>query len=176
MLAVSMQGCKSTKSVVPEQTTVNQILLDSISRSLFQKDSVYIGKSHWMEYHPQLVINYDTSTINLRPSTINRVDTIVIRDSVIAYRLKHVHDTTSVIKRDTIPIIQKVEVTKEVPRRRNWFDWMCYGVTGLLMLVLVAYIVKRLLPLCEGSSLILTLSPYHLTYHYHLKNTYMIYW
>ena len=147
MLAVSMQGCKSTKSVVPEQTTVNQILLDSISRSLFQKDSVYIGRIHWMEYHPQLVINVDTSVVSNKPPVVCRTDTIVIRDSVIAYRLKHVRDSAKVIERDTIPVIQKVEVVKEVPRSRNWFDWMCYGITGLLVLVLVAYIVKRLLPL-----------------------------
>ena len=146
MLAVSIVGCSSHNFSVKRSDTLTEnsqnfrVDLDSISRSLFQKDSVYIGKSHWMEYHPQLVVNVDTTGIC-------RVDTVVIRDSVTVYRLRHVRDSARVIERDTIPVVQRVEVVKEVPRSRNWFDWMCYSVTGLVMLVLVAYIVKRLLPL-----------------------------
>ena len=110
-----------------------------------------------MECHPQLVINVDTSVVSNQPTGINnkptgrnrqptgmvRVDTIVIRDSVIAYRLKHVRDSAKVIERDTISVVQRVEVVKEVPRSRNWFDWMCYGVTGLLVMGIVAYACVR---------------------------------
>ena len=96
-----------------------------------------------MEYHPQLVINVDTSGVSNKPSAVCRTDTIVIRDSVIVYRLKHVRDSAKVIERDTVPVIQRVEVVKEVQRARSWFDWMCYGVTELVVMGIVAYACVR---------------------------------
>ena len=71
-------------------------------------------------------------------------DTLYVRDSITVYRV--------VARRDTVRRVEKVEEVKEVPvevvkevaRKRNWFDWMCYGITGFVVLVIILYIVKRL--------------------------------
>lgn len=63
-------------------------------------------------------------------------DTILIREKeeIVRYRLRC--DTVERVKleviRDSIPYPVEVEVIKEVPRKRTWFDILSYCALGIL--------------------------------------------
>lgn len=115
-----LTACRSVKTV---PVVTNTISYDTLLVNQVLHDSVYVG-------HDRLQKMLG--------------DTMYIRDSITVYRV--------IAKRDTVTKVQEVqkvkevpvEVVKEVARKRNWFDWVCYGVTGLLVIGIILVLLKRL--------------------------------
>ena len=86
-------------------------------------------------------LQYD-STFHDRYHSVIAIDSIVyVRDSVVLYKYKLKHDSVFIHKTDTVYIKHNITKTKEVPRKRNWFDWLCYSVTGTVLLFLLTYLL-----------------------------------
>ena len=86
-------------------------------------------------------IHYDSIYIDSWHSTYHRADT-VYRDQIrYEYRYRLLHDTLRVNRVDSIPVVCKVEVVREVSRPLSWFDKVCRACFFVLLLVMIIVIV-----------------------------------
>ena len=85
------------------------------------------------------------STFHNRYHSVIAIDSIVyVRDSVVLYKYKIKHDSVFIHKTDTA-FVEHTEVKRvEVPRKRSWWDYFCYCVTGTILLYLLTYLLTIL--------------------------------
>ena len=82
-------------------------------------------------------VQYD-STFHDRYHTMIAVDSIIyIRDSVTQIRYRKVHDSIYIHKTDTLWMKRTTTKSKEVERRRTWFDYTAYAALAILALLLM---------------------------------------
>ena len=115
MLVLSTASCSTSRvqsSSVRDSVVVKH---DTVFTSRFLYDSTYVDRWHTM-------IANDSS--------------VIIRDSVVHYRLKIKHDSIYINKTDTVFVRRNVTKTREVPRRRTWFDYASYAALAVLLLLL----------------------------------------
>ena len=80
-------------------------------------------------------LQYDSTYID-RYHTMIAVDSVVyIRDSVTQIRYRRVHDSIYIHKTDTLWMQRTTTKTKEVERRRTWFDYTAYAALAILALM-----------------------------------------
>lgn len=109
---------------------------------------------HTSAVHDSIVVIHDTvfaarlqydSTFHDRYHSVIAIDSIVyVRDSVVLYKYKLKHDSVFIHKTDTAFVEHRVVRRVEVPRKRSWFDWLCYSVTGTVLLFLLTYLLTIL--------------------------------
>lgn len=121
LFVCALTGCTTTKYV-----EVEKVHHDSIYVTKFQKDSVWLHDSVWVERFG---------------------DTVRIDRWHTKYIEKQIHDTTYVAKRDTIP--QPYEVIKEVPKKLNRLQTLLIWSGGLSICAIIIFLVikfKKFLP------------------------------
>ncbi|MCR5333517.1 MAG: hypothetical protein K6E45_01190 [Bacteroidaceae bacterium] len=114
MLVVSMASCSTTRV-----------------QSSAERDSIVV--IHDTVFSARLQYN---STFNDRYHSVIAIDSIVyVRDSVVLYRYKLKHDSVFIHKTDTLWMQRTKTKTKEVERRRTWFDYTAYAALAILALM-----------------------------------------
>ena len=113
-------GCRSAKQAVQ---LIREVRTDTLYLSSQHYDSIYVSR--------------DLFTDRSR-------DTVYIKDSILEYRYKLLRDTVYQTRVDSIPILREVEVVREVPRKRNWIDYLCYTITAILSCLLLIRVLRYL--------------------------------
>ena len=125
MLVVSIASCSTTR-------VHTSAVRDSI---MMVHDTVFTAR-----------LQYD-STFHDHYHSVIAIDSIVyVRDSVVLHKYKIKHDSVFVHRTDTVYVKRNVTKTKEVPRKRNWFDYTSYSALAILI-VLLAWKIKKTLTL-----------------------------
>ena len=110
-LLLMLSGCKSTHSVA----VAERVLHDTCYVERVHYDSIYIDNWHY---------------------TYHRADTVFRNQIRYEYRYRMLHDTVSIHRVDSIPVIQEVEVVREVSRPLSWFDKLCRYSFFMLLCVI----------------------------------------
>ena len=118
--ALVLTGCATRRQL----QVVDRITHDTLYQSNVHYDSIYISQDKYID---------------------RSRDTLLIKDKTVEYRYRLLRDTVYKTRIDSIPFIHEVEVIREVPRDRNWIDYLCYTITviisGLLLIRLLSYVL-----------------------------------
>ena len=109
-------GCCGHKQIAD---FAKEVRSDTFRNDRFKHDSVFVGHERMVE---------------------RKHDTVFITDLTIEYRYKVVCDTVRIVKCDTIPFVQKVEVTKKEP-----YVPMLYKVSTVLLSIIIISIILYLI-------------------------------
>ena len=123
MLALSTASCSTTRVHTSAVRDSIVVIHDTVFTARLQYDSTFHDRYH---------------------SVIALDSVVYVRDSVVLYRYRLKHDSIYINKTDTVYIKRNVTKTKEVPRRRSWWDYFCYCVTGTILLYLLTYLLTIL--------------------------------
>lgn len=117
IIAILLSGCK-TQTIVVEKVQHDSIFIQNIRQdSIYLHDSIYVDRSK---------------------------DTVLITKWHTDYRYKFVHDTTSIVRVDSIPY--EVEIVKEVHKPNGW-DRFCHCATISLLVALLLFVAYKLFKL-----------------------------
>ena len=118
--ALVLTGCATRRQL----QVVDRITHDTLYQSNVHYDSIYVSQDKYID---------------------RSRDTLLIKDKTVEYRYRLLRDTVYKPRIDSIPFIHEVEVIREVPRDRNWIDYLCYTITviisGLLLIRVLSYIL-----------------------------------
>ena len=109
-------GCCGHKQIAD---FAKEVRSDTFRNDRFKHDSVFVGHERMVD---------------------SRHDTVFITDLTIEYRYKVVCVTVRIVKGDTIPFVQKVEVTKKEP-----YVPMLYKVSTVLLSIIIISIILYLI-------------------------------
>lgn len=125
MLALSIVSCSTTRVHTSAVRDSIVMVHDTIFTARLQYDSTFHDHYH----------------------SVIAIDSIVyVRDSVVLYKYKVNHDSVFIHKTDTA-FVKHTEVKRvEVPRKRNWLDYISYSALAILV-VLLAWKIKKTLTL-----------------------------
>ncbi len=123
MLMLNTAACSTTRVQSSSERDSIVAKHDTVFIARFLHDSTFIDRYHTMIANDSVVF---------------------VHDSVVLYKYKLKHDSVFIHKTDTVYIKRNITKTKEVPRKRNWFDWLCYSVTGTVLLFLLTYLLTFL--------------------------------
>ena len=118
---LTVYSCSTSRHVTQlvERTSVDTVYLSNV-----QYDSIYVSQDKYID---------------------RSRDTLLIKDKTVEYRYRLLRDTVYKTRIDSIPFIHEVEVIREVPRDRNWIDYLCYTITviisGLLLIRVLSYVL-----------------------------------
>lgn len=114
-LMLATTGCSSFKDVAPVVVPVH----DTLWQQHYEVDTVFTDRWHYID---------------------RKGDTVWMRDSVIVYRAKYIHDTTRVVETVTVPVtLTKTEyVEKTLPWYRQGFLWLG-RLVFLALMVFIGY-------------------------------------
>ena len=128
--ALVLTGCASHRPLqVAEHVTRDTVYLSSL-----QYDSIYIFQERTSDYHMN----------PLNPLKPSETDTVFIKDVSVEYRYRLLRDTIYKTQIDSIPVIRKVEVVREIPRKYNWIDYLCYTITAIIPGLLLIRVLRYL--------------------------------
>ena len=116
LTALIMIGCCTQKKVTE---VIREVRNDTFCNNNYKHDSVYVGHERMVD---------------------SRHDTVFITDLTIEYRYKVVCDTVRIVKCDTIPFVQKVEVTKKEP-----YVPMLYKLSTVVLSIIIISIILYLI-------------------------------
>ena len=120
--ALVLTGCATRRQL----QVVDRITHDTLYQSNVHYDSIYVSQDKYID---------------------RSRDTLLIKDKTVEYRYRLLRDTVYKTRIDSIPFIHEVEVIREVPRDRNWIDYLCYTITviisGLLLIIRVIIRLKK---------------------------------
>gem|GEM_PF-6832264 len=122
-LALSTASCSTTRVHTSAVRDSIVVIHDTVFTARLQYDSTFHDRYH---------------------SVIANDSVVFVHDSVVQYKFRTKHDSIYINKTDTVYIKRNITKTKEVPRKRNWFDWLCYSVTGTVLLFLPTYLLTIL--------------------------------
>ena len=111
-------GCRSAKQATQ---LIREVQKDTIYLSSLQYDSIYVSRDHF---------------------TDRSRDTVYLHDVSVEYRYKLLRDTVYQTRVDSIPVIREVEVIREVPRPKTWFDRLCRYAFFLLCGALLFFVYR----------------------------------
>ena len=118
--ALVLTGCATRRQL----QVVDRITHDTLYQSNVHYDSIYVSQDKYID---------------------RSRDTLLIKDKTVEYRYRLLRDTVYKTRIDSIPFIHEVEVIREVPRDRNWIDYLCYTITviisGLLLIRILSYVL-----------------------------------
>lgn len=118
MLLLSMAACSTGRPSTSDTTINNSYSYDSIFCSNTRIDTIFRDRWH-AEYHTDSIV--------------------YIRDSVLCYRYRAVHDTLFKYSVDTLEVVRSVVHVKEVARKRTWFDYTSY----FTCILFVGYLIYK---------------------------------
>lgn len=124
--ALSCCSCSVTRTI-PVETIKQVTKTDTLYLNTFRFDSTYVS--------------HDLLTYRSR-------DTILIKETNTEIKYKILRDTVERVKidiqRDSIPYEVRIETIKEVPRKRNFFDYISYASLGLLIGAVLTILYRSL--------------------------------
>jgi len=124
MAALLLTGCAAHRGAVQ---IVEHATHDTLYVNTLKYDSIYIDRYREVEHKP---------------------DTIIIHDKEREYRYRLLHDTTRIVKVDSIPVIQTVEKpVKYIPAIYKW----ALGIWILAIVIAIMIIVIRIVNLRVSS-------------------------
>ena len=129
--ALALTGCTTHR---PLSQPVEHLTRDTVYLSSLQYDSIYIFQERTSDYHMN----------PLNPLKPSETDTVFIKDVSVEYRYRLLRDTIYKTQIDSIPVIRKVEVVREIPRKYNWIDYLCYTITAILSGLLLIRVLRYL--------------------------------
>ena len=132
ILCVTLLVCCSCGSTKVVTQTVRDVSVDTVYLSNVQYDSIYIYQERTSDYHMN----------PLNPLKPSETDTVFIKDVSVEFRYHLLRDTVYKTQIDSIPIIRKVEVVREVPRPKTWFDRLCRYAFFLLCGALLFFVYR----------------------------------
>ena len=62
---------------------------------------------------------------------------VFVHDSIVQYKCRTKHDSIYINKTDTVFVRRNITKTKEVPRKRTWFDYISYAALGILLILII---------------------------------------
>ena len=89
-------------------------------------------------------VQYDSIYIDNRQKVYQQSDTIYLDRTKYEYRYRLLRDTIYKVQHDSIPIIREVEVVREIPRKHNWIDYLCYTITAIISGLLLIRVLRYL--------------------------------
>ena len=116
--ALVLTGCTTHR---PLSQPVEHVTRDTLYLSNVQYDSIYVSRDRQLD---------------------RSRDTVYLRDVSVEYRYRLLRDTVYKTQIDSIPIIRKVEVVREVPRPKTWFDRLCRYAFFLLCGALLFFVYR----------------------------------
>ena len=116
--ALALTGCATHR---PLSQPVEHVTRDTLYLSNVQYDSIYVSRDRQLD---------------------RSRDTVYLRDVSVEYRYRLLRDTVYKTQIDSIPIIRKVEVVREVPRPKTWFDRLCRYAFFLLCGALLFFVYR----------------------------------
>ena len=122
-------GCRSAKQAAQ---LVREVRTDTLYLSSQHYDSIYIFQERTSDYHMN----------PLNPLKPSETDTVFIKDVSVEYRYRLLRDTIYKTQIDSIPVIREVEVVREVPRPKTWFDRICRYAFFLLCGALLFFVYR----------------------------------
>lgn len=82
-------------------------------------------------------LQYDSTYID-RYHTMIAIDSVIyIRDSVTQTRYHKVRDSIYIHKTDTMWLNHTITKTKQIPRKRIWFDYVGYAALAILIVLII---------------------------------------
>lgn len=126
---LTVYSCSTSRHVTQlvERTSVDTVYLSNV-----QYDSIYIFQERTSDYHMN----------PLNPLKPSETDTVFIKDVSVEYRYRLLRDTVYKTQIDSIPVIREVEVVREVPRPKTWFDRLCRYAFFLLCGALLFFVYR----------------------------------
>ena len=122
-------GCRSARQAAQ---LIREVRTDTLYLSNVQYDSIYIFQERTSDYHMN----------PLNPLKPSETDTVFIKDVSVEYRYRLLRDTIYKVQIDSIPVIREVEVVREVPRPKTWFDRLCQYAFFLLCGALMFFVYR----------------------------------
>ena len=116
--ALALTGCATHR---PLSQPVEHVTRDTLYLNNVQYDSIYVSRDRQLD---------------------RSRDTVYLRDVSVEYRYRLLRDTVYKTQIDSIPIIRKVEVVREVPRPKTWFDRLCRYAFFLLCGALLFFVYR----------------------------------
>lgn len=115
---LTVYSCSTSRHVTQlvERTSVDTVYLSNV-----QYDSIYVFRDRQLD---------------------RSRDTIYLRDVSVEYRYRLLRDTVYKTQIDSIPVIREVEVVREVPRPKTWFDRLCRYAFFLLCGALLFFVYR----------------------------------
>ena len=118
--ALVLTGCATRRQL----QVVDRITHDTLYQSNVHYDSIYVSQDKYID---------------------RSRDTLLIKDKTVEYRYRLLRDTVYKTRIDSIPFIHEVEVIREVPRDRNWIDYLCYTITVIISSLLLIRVLSYVL-------------------------------
>ena len=115
---LTVYSCSTSRHVTQlvERTSVDTVYLSNA-----QYDSIYVYQDRQLD---------------------RTRDTVYLRDVSVEYRYRLLRDTVYKTHIDSIPVIREVEVVREVPRPKTWFDRLCRYAFFLLCGALLFFVYR----------------------------------
>lgn len=120
-----LMGCSTPR---PAVQVVERITRDTLYLSTARVDSTYHHEVHSTDYRKA----------QPQPST-SPPDTVVIHHTTTEYRYRLLRDTLYRTEHDSVPVIQEVEVAREVTRT----PWLTKALALIGVLLLIALFLKE---------------------------------
>ena len=108
MLSMSIVSCSTTKQI--QTVPIESLHHDTLYINKQSYDSIYIDNTHLID---------------------RGGDTITITKTKTEYRFRLLRDTIRIARIDSIPYEVRITEVEEVPRPRNFFDYvscLCFGL------------------------------------------------
>lgn len=122
MLVLSTASCSITRVQSSSERDSIVAKHDTVFIARFLHDSTFIDRYHTMIANDSVVF---------------------VHDSVVQYKFRTKHDSIYINKTDTVYIKRNITKTKEVPRKRTWFDHVAYAALAILIILLIRKIRKK---------------------------------
>lgn len=106
-----LTGCSTPR---PVMQVVERITHDTLYLSTARIDSTYLHEVHYTDYRKGQP--YPANLTKQQSSPSQPPDTVVIHHTTTEYRYRLLRDTLYRIEHDSVPVIQEVEVVREVSR------------------------------------------------------------
>jgi len=151
LLPLLLVGCGSLrKSIVVEHATHDTLYINTL-----KYDSIYIDRYREVEHKPATVpgssaAGYIATVPGSSAAGLSAgPDTVIIHEKEREYRYRLIHDTTRIVKVDSIPIIHEVQVVKHERYIPAIYKW-ALGICIMTMIIVIMIIVIRIVNLRDG--------------------------
>lgn len=114
---IALEGCRPSQEILIERYA--------------ERDTLYLDRFH-----------YDSVYIAHDVFTDRTKETLYVKEKDIEVRYKLIHDSIRVVCIDSIPYTVTITKREEIPRHRNWFDWLSYSALAILT-IYALYRLKR---------------------------------
>lgn len=114
-MVLVLAGC-SRQTAAPVAMPVH----DTLWRERLEVDTVYSDRWHYID---------------------RKGDTVWLRDSVVVYRAKYIHDTARAVETVSVPV--PMVKTEYVERPLSWWQQLLLGIGRVVLIVVVLWLIIK---------------------------------